>query len=317
MKKGIKITLIIIGVIVGIILLDTIQALVFNNNPIIGTQTKCRSKEGIFVTTYHCENGKNITKLKDSTCSTETVCEEADISKMEHIISVKSNDKIIDANTGSFCYMNTSGGSCIDKIDFQDFTYDVMKSYYNNKLFVENLDGTIKSIELFDYSSKKFIDTKVEFTNEYIVTPSISGPFIVKVNATYQGNNIEYYFMINISKTNGDEINLKITLKENSLSSVGLTMIVENTSDRDLEYGNPYSIEKYENGYWKSAPTINDLYFTMPAFGLKKGELKELNINWKYGYGNLKGKYRIVKDFSYKENDDYVSFNKYLEFEIK
>ena len=94
-------------------------------------------------------------------------------------------------------------------------------------------------------------------------------------------------------------------------------MIIENNSDRDLEYGNPYSIEKYENGFWKSASTINDLYFTMPAFGLKKGESKELNINWEYGYGKLKGKYRIVKEFSYKENDDYISFNKYLEFEIK
>lgn len=232
----------------------------------------------------------------------------------EHKISIKSNDKIIDANTGSFCYKN---GSCIDKVDFQDFTYDVIKSYYNNKLYIENLDGTIKSIELFDYSSKKFTDTKVEFTNEYIITPSISGPFIVKINAIYEGKSIQYYFMTNISKTNGDEINLKITLKENTLSSVGLTMIVENLSDRDLQYGNPYSIEKYENGYWKSAPTINDLYFTMPAFSLKKGELKELNINWEYGYGKLKGKYRIVKDFDYKENDDYISFNKYLEFEIK
>ena len=55
----------------------------------------------------------------------------------------------------------------------------------------------------------------------------------------------------------------------------------------------------------------------MPAFSLKKGELKELNINCEYGYGKLKGKYRIVKDFDYKENDDYISFNKYLEFEIK
>ena len=232
----------------------------------------------------------------------------------EHKISIKSNDKIIDANTGSFCYKN---GSCIDKIDFQDFTYDVIKSYYNNKLYIDNLDGTIKSIELFDYSSKKFIDTKVEFTNEYIITPSISGPFIVKINAIYEGKSIEYYFMTNISKTSGEDINLKITLKENSLSSVGLTMIVENLSDKDLQYGNPYSIEKYENGYWKSAPTINDLYFTMPAFSLKKGESKELNINWEYGYGKLKGKYRIVKDFDYKENGSYVSFNKYLEFEIK
>ena len=32
MKKGLKIVLIVIGVGVGIILLDTIQALVFNNN---------------------------------------------------------------------------------------------------------------------------------------------------------------------------------------------------------------------------------------------------------------------------------------------
>ena len=231
----------------------------------------------------------------------------------EHKISIKSNDKIIDANTGSFCYKN---GSCIDKIDFQDFTYDVIKSYYNNKLYIDNLDGTIKSIELFDYSSKKFTDTKVEFTNEYIITPSISGPFIVKINAIYEGKSIEYYFMTNISKTSGEDINLKITLKENSLSSVGLTMIVENLSDKDLQYGNPYSIEKYENGYWKSIPTINDLYFTMPAFALTKGESKELNINWEYGYGKLKGKYRIVKEFDYKENGDYISFNKYLEFEI-
>ena len=231
----------------------------------------------------------------------------------EHKISIKSNDKRIEAVTGSFCYKS---GSCIDKVDFQDFKYDVIKSYYKNKLYIENLDGAIKGIKLFDYSSKKFTDTKVEFTDEYIVTPSISGPFIVKINAIYEGKSIEYYFMMNISKTSGDEVNLKITLKENTLSNVGLTMIVENLSDRDLEYGNPYSIEKYENGFWKNAPTINDLYFTMPAFGLNKGESKELSINWEYGYGKLKGKYRIVKDFSYKENDDYISFNKYLEFEI-
>ena len=74
MNKYLKITLIVVGVLVGVILLDTIQALVFNNNPIIGTQTKCMSKQGLFVTTYHCDNGKNITKFKNSTCNTEDVC---------------------------------------------------------------------------------------------------------------------------------------------------------------------------------------------------------------------------------------------------
>ena len=235
----------------------------------------------------------------------------------EHIISIKSNDKIINANTGSFCYENDSYGSCIDKIDFQDFKYDVISSYYNNKLYIENLDGNIKSIELFDYSLRKFIDTKVHFTYEYIITPSVSGPYIFKINAIHEGKSIEYYFWTEISKTSGDDINLSVELKENTLTSVGLTMLVKNLSDKDLEYGNPYSLEKYENGFWRNAELINELYFTMPAFGLKKNDSVELNINWEHGYGKLKGKYRLVKRFSYKENDDYIFFNKYLEFEIK
>ena len=234
----------------------------------------------------------------------------------EHRISIKSNDKIINANTGSFCYSNLHGGLCVDKIDFQDFRYDIISTYYNNKLYISNLDGSIKSIELFDYSSKKFINTKVDFTNDYIITPSITGPYIVKIDAIYEGKNINYYFMVEISKTSGEDINLKLSIKDNTLTNVGLTMIVDNQSDRDLSYGNPYSIEKYENGYWKSVPTINDLFFTLPAFDLKKGESKELSINWEYGYGKLQGKYRIVKKFSFKENDNHTFFNKYLEFEL-
>lgn len=35
MKKSFKITLIVIGVVIGIILLDTTQAIIFNNSPII------------------------------------------------------------------------------------------------------------------------------------------------------------------------------------------------------------------------------------------------------------------------------------------
>ena len=87
MKKCVKITLIIMGIVAGIIALDTIQALAFNNNPIIGTQTKCRSKEGLFVTTYHCDDGRNITKLKDSTCSTEEMCKEA--KNIDYVMSPK------------------------------------------------------------------------------------------------------------------------------------------------------------------------------------------------------------------------------------
>lgn len=231
----------------------------------------------------------------------------------EHKISIRSNDKIVEANTGSFCYKE---GTCLDKTDFQDFHYNVIASYYDNKLYLNNLDGSIKSIKLFDYSSKEFIDVEVKYTDEYIITPSISGLFIFKINAIYQGKSIEYYFMSEISKTSGEDINVNMEIKKDTLTDTGLTMIVENLSDKDLEYGNPYTLEKYENGFWKDVQPINELLFTMPAFGLNRNESVELKINWEYGYGKLKGKYRIVKRFSYKENDDHIFFNKYLEFEI-
>lgn len=56
--------MIIIGILVGIILLDSIQTLIFDNNPIIGIQTRGMKKEGILVDTYHCGNGKHDTVIK-------------------------------------------------------------------------------------------------------------------------------------------------------------------------------------------------------------------------------------------------------------
>lgn len=139
MKKGIKITLIVVGVVIGIILLDTIQALVFNNNPIIGTLTKCRSKEGIFVTTYHCENGKNITKWKDSTCSTETVCKETVI-KDYYIEAKELQDKINE-------YFMSEG------VDLSNYAYSSIDS--NNKVIVGLIDNTEDNQN--DFLDKVFI----------------------------------------------------------------------------------------------------------------------------------------------------------------
>lgn len=116
----------------------------------------------------------------------------------EHVISIRSNDKIIKAETGSFCYKS---GECVDKIDFQDFNYDIISSHYENKLSIENLDGTIKSVELFDYQAKKYIDMTIKYTNDYIITPKVNGMYIFKINADYEGKDISYYFMSEIRKS--------------------------------------------------------------------------------------------------------------------
>ena len=115
----------------------------------------------------------------------------------EHVINIRSNDKIIKAETGSFCYKS---GECVDKIDFQDFNYDIISSYYENKLSIENLEGTIKSVELFDYQTKKYIDMTIKYTNDYIITPKVNGIYIFKINADYEGKDISYYFMSEIRK---------------------------------------------------------------------------------------------------------------------
>lgn len=115
----------------------------------------------------------------------------------EHVINIRSNDKIIKAETGSFCYKS---GECVDKIDFQDFNYDIISSYYENKLSIENLEGRIKSVELFDYQTKKYIDMTIKYTNDYIITPKVNGMYIFKINADYEGKDISYYFMSEIRK---------------------------------------------------------------------------------------------------------------------
>ena len=64
MVKSIKLFLNAICIIIGIILIDSLQALVFDNNPVIGMHTKGMKKEGILVDTYHCGNGKHDTVIK-------------------------------------------------------------------------------------------------------------------------------------------------------------------------------------------------------------------------------------------------------------
>lgn len=99
MKKNLKISLIIVISIIGVIIIDSLQALVFNNNPIIGINTKCSKKVGLLVNTYNCGNERKITKFKlfNSSCDSDIVCENDNSNELEEII--KNNfKKIIEVN---------------------------------------------------------------------------------------------------------------------------------------------------------------------------------------------------------------------------
>ena len=70
MKKGLKIALIVIGVLVGIITLDTLQAKIFDNSPLLKIRDNLDGEtldyidKGIFVNHYHCTNNEKATTWK-------------------------------------------------------------------------------------------------------------------------------------------------------------------------------------------------------------------------------------------------------------
>lgn len=122
----------------------------------------------------------------------------------------------------------------------------------------------------------------------------------------------------------GEESNIEIiekgvslSIKENTLTNEGATLILKNNSDVDVQYGNPYEIEIKNDGAWHK---INvELNFTLPAFSLKSKETKEWKLYWKNGYGKLApGDYRIIKSIDIeKEDGTYETFYVSAEFTIE
>lgn len=108
-----------------------------------------------------------------------------------------------------------------------------------------------------------------------------------------------------------------MTIKEETLTNKGVTLVLTNNGDKNFQYGNPYEIEIKKDGEWHK---INvELNFTLPAFGLKSKESKEIELNWEHGYGKLaEGTYRIVKGIDYEyEKGKYETFYVAIEFTIE
>lgn len=108
-----------------------------------------------------------------------------------------------------------------------------------------------------------------------------------------------------------------MTIKEETLTNKGVTLVLTNNGDKNFQYGNPYEIEIKKDGEWHK---INvELNFTLPAFGLKSKESKEIELNWEHGYGKLaEGTYRIVKGIDYEyEKGKYETIYVAIEFTIE
>ncbi|GAE37212.1 immunoglobulin-like domain-containing protein [Halalkalibacter akibai] len=102
---------------------------------------------------------------------------------------------------------------------------------------------------------------------------------------------------------------VSMTIKEGTVSSTELTLILENNSDKQCIYGESYLLEKNIEGNWYQVPvTLDGEYgFVDIGYELNSSDVKEWPVDWAWLYGSLnKGHYRIVKDIlDFREAGDY------------
>lgn len=125
---------------------------------------------------------------------------------------------------------------------------------------------------------------------------------VIFLGLTGCGTNKNEFDIGNKSDIEIVEKGVSLSVKEDTLTKVGATLILKNDSDVEVEYGEPYEIEIKKDGEWHK---INvELNFNLPAYILKSNTTKEIELEWQNGYGKLaSGDYRIIKGINVEKED--------------
>lgn len=88
--------------------------------------------------------------------------------------------------------------------------------------------------------------------------------------------------------------NLSMYFAENSLTATGCTVIVENNTDADFQFGESYSVHIYLNGKWYSLPGRS---WHVELVTAEAHNSYTQAVDWSDYLGELPaGHYRMVKD---------------------
>ena len=146
MRKGLKITLIVLSFLVGIIALDTLQAKIFDNSPILKIRNNLDDgstdyvDKGIFVNYYHCSNNEKVTTWKGTkfTCSVkESKKDEFDfyLTKLENQNTIKFKNYYTTYDRTIFLASN------IDEFYVKDLDANITLKTYLSTTFQTLTDG--------------------------------------------------------------------------------------------------------------------------------------------------------------------------------
>lgn len=116
-----------------------------------------------------------------------------------------------------------------------------------------------------------------------------------------------------------EEIGLSLSLK--NISSIGATLVFycydEAAPTGCLQFGEDFTIEMHKNGKWEEAPIpIEGNYAFHDVAYVIKGDRAEMDIEWKWIYGELEpGEYRIKKSVDdFRASGDYDEYTVYAQF---
>lgn len=101
---------------------------------------------------------------------------------------------------------------------------------------------------------------------------------------------------------------INLSIKEESLTPDGLTLIIKNNSEQEYTYGDDYLLYVKEGYTWQLVDTILEDYgFDAIGHIASKNQSHEQVINWKWLYGSLNpGEYRLEKTFLDSNLEEFI-----------
>lgn len=113
---------------------------------------------------------------------------------------------------------------------------------------------------------------------------------------------------------------VSITVKNETVSNNGLTVVFENNSNKMCIYGEEFLLEKKINGEWYQVPVAIEGNYGFKSIGYEvaSGQTREWSVEWQWLYRSLgAGEYRIVKNvLDFRQPGDYDTYFLAAEFSI-
>ncbi len=265
MKKYLKIFIIIISLVFGIILLDTLQARLFKHSPLLSIKESLNDKsyvdKGILINTFYCINDDVINvswhfKTAKFTCPIYSVVE---IDLKGLVLEVTDNYvRMLSIEDNSFVESGSQG-----EISLSNKPKIVGSDKLKEGQIIELHTNTVK-----------------ERYPALITTDEIK----VVRDVVYNENK-----------------NISMKIKDNTLTREGVTIVITDTSSEKNTYGISYTLEKKVNDEWEPVKTIieGDYIWTLQGYYVDKNNKLEMDIDFDTLYGSLdNGTYRIIKTCS-------------------